>query len=301
VACDRGYASYPRPRFCRLRYAIRPPSLAFEPKVAERAFKELAREAGVKALLDSPRRKALKVKPVRSSPAADVHVKTYDVVVIGGTPGGIACSIRAAREGLTVLLVQHNRHIGGMLTSGLMQWDAICGGPRSPLFNEYARSIEDYYRETDGPDSPQFQKARYTQQHYPMSLFECGLAEHLFNQLVSAESNITTLLSHYPAEVQRDGAVLRSLTLREYGTQNDITVTGITYVDATYEGDLAALAKVPYRVGRQGRDEYGEPHAGKPTPTSAKKPQNAPRVKTPASGSRLSSRSRELQTKTHAR
>ena len=189
--------------------------------------------------------------------------KTYDLVVIGGTPGGIACSVRAAREGLAVLLVQHNRHIGGMLTSGLMQWDALYGGPRSPIFNEYAKSIEDYYRETYGPDSPQFQKARYTQQHYPMSLFECGVAEHLFNGLVSAESNITTLLSHYPAEIQREGGTLKSLTLREYGTQNDITVTGVTYVDATYEGDLAALAKVPYRVGREGRDEYDEPHAGK--------------------------------------
>ncbi|MDA0676597.1 MAG: FAD-dependent oxidoreductase [Chloroflexi bacterium] len=211
----------------------------------------------------TPQRKPLKVQPVRSSSAADVRGKTYDVVVIGGTPGGIACSVRAAREGLTVLLVQHNRHIGGMLTSGLMQWDALYGGPRSPLFNEYAKSIEDYYRETYGPDSPQFQKARYTQQHYPMSLFECGVAEHVFNGLVSAESNITTLLSHYPAEIQREGGTLRSLTLREYGTRNDITVTGVTYVDATYEGDLAALAKVPYRVGREGRDEYDEPHAGK--------------------------------------
>jgi hypothetical protein len=54
-----------------------------------------------------------------------------------------------------------------------------------------------------------------------------------------------------------------ALTLREYSTTKDITVTGSTYVDATYEGDLAALAKVPYRVGRESRDEFKEPHAGK--------------------------------------
>ena len=35
------------------------------------------------------------------------------------------------------------------------------------------------------------------------------------------------------------------------------------FIDATYEGDLAAMAGVPYRVGREGRDEYGEPHAGR--------------------------------------
>jgi flavin-dependent dehydrogenase len=205
----------------------------------------------------------LKVQPVRSSPAAEVAGKNYDLVVIGGTPGGIACAVRAAREGLSVLLVQHNRHIGGMLANALMQWDALYGGPRAPLFNEYAGMIEGYYRDTYGKNSSQYAQARYTQTHYPMSRFEPGVAEHLFNRLVSAERNITVLLFHYPTAIEREGAVLKTLTLREYGATRDITVTAATYVDATYEGDLAAVAKVPYRVGREGREEYGEPHAGK--------------------------------------
>ncbi len=195
--------------------------------------------------------------------SGDVNGKSYDVVVVGGTPGGIACAVRAAREGCSVLLVQHNRHLGGMLTNGLMQWDSLYGGPRSPLFNEYAAMIEEHYRATYGEKSPQFQQARYTQTHYPMSRFECGVAERLFNQFVSRERNITTLLSHHPAAIERDGALLKTLTLREYGTTRDITVRAATYVDATYEGDLAALAKVPYRVGREARAEHGEPHAGK--------------------------------------
>jgi hypothetical protein len=48
-------------------------------------------------------------------------------------------------------------------------------------------------------------------------------------------------------EVKREAEVLKGISLREYDTKNDIMVTGGTYVDATYEGDLAALAKVPYR------------------------------------------------------
>ncbi|MCL4203299.1 MAG: FAD-dependent oxidoreductase [Pirellulaceae bacterium] len=211
----------------------------------------------------APLRKTLKVQPVRSSLARDVDGQSFDLVVVGGTPGGIACAVRAAREGLSVLLVQHNRHIGGMLTNGLMQWDALYGGPRAPVFNEYAQRIEDYYREAYGERSSQFSQARYTQSHYPMSRFEPSVAEHLFNQMVSSEANITTLLAHYPTRIERDGALLKSLTLRQYGTSDEITVDGAVYVDATYEGDLAALAKVPYRVGREGRDEFGEPHAGK--------------------------------------
>lgn len=96
-----------------------------------------------------------------------------------------------------------------------------------------------------------------------MSRFEPSVAERLLNRLVSAESNITTLLFHHPAAVTREGSLLKTLTLREYGTTNDITVSGGTLVDATYEGDLAAVAKVPYRVGRESRAEFGEPHAGK--------------------------------------
>jgi hypothetical protein len=212
---------------------------------------------------DEAQRVPLKVMPVRSSTAAEVKGKAYDLVVVGGTPGGIACAVRAAREGLSVLLVQHNKHIGGMLTNGLMQWDALYGGPRSPVFNEYAKMIEDYYRETYGEGSTQHSLARYTQTHYPMGRMEPSVAEHLFNKLVSAEKNITALLSHYPSAVKREGELLKMLTLREYSTTKDITVTGSTYVDATYEGDLAALAKVPYRVGRESRDEFKEPHAGK--------------------------------------
>lgn len=232
-------------------------------KTRDQTLANTSEAAAVASTRDTIARKPLKVQSVRSSTAAAVNGKAYDLVVIGGTPGGIACAVRAAREGLSVLLVQHNRHIGGMLINGLMQWDAVYGGPRSPLFNTYAGMIEDYYRRTYGENSAQYSQARYTQTHYPMSRFECGVAEYLFNQLVSAEKNITILLSHYPQAVEREGAVLKTLALREYGTTHDITVTASTYVDATYEGDLAALAQVPYRVGREARDEYGEPHAGK--------------------------------------
>ena len=65
--------------------------------------------------LASIARVPLKVEPVRSSTAAEVNGKTFDLVIIGATPGGIACAVRAVRERCTVWLVQHNRHIGGML------------------------------------------------------------------------------------------------------------------------------------------------------------------------------------------
>lgn len=45
--------------------------------------------------------------------------KTYDIVVIGGGPGGIPAAVAAARRGHKVLLVERNSFLGGAATSGL--------------------------------------------------------------------------------------------------------------------------------------------------------------------------------------
>ena len=39
--------------------------------------------------------------------------------------------------------------------------------------------------------------------------------------------------------------------------------TADIFVDASYEGDLLPLANVAYRVGRESKDEFNEPHAGR--------------------------------------
>jgi hypothetical protein len=48
--------------------------------------------------------------------------------------------------------------------------------------------------------------------------------------------------------------------LNKPGTTTEFRAT--TFIDCTYEGDLAALAGVPYRVGRESRADFKEPHAG---------------------------------------
>jgi alkyl hydroperoxide reductase subunit AhpF len=43
----------------------------------------------------------------------------FDLVVYGGTAGGVITAVAAAREGLHVALVEPGKHLGGMVSGGL--------------------------------------------------------------------------------------------------------------------------------------------------------------------------------------
>ena len=196
---------------------------------------------------------------------ADVNGKSYDLVVVGATPGGIACAVRAAREGLSVLLVNHTRHLGGFVTSGAGGWEAPYDGLRSPLFGEMITGAAAYYRDKYGEGSPQHlasMPSKTSRAHLDRPKIEPRIAELLFNQMVEQEKSLTVLLGHVVANVVRDGSVLKSVTLQPMHGQGTVTVSGKIFADAMYEGDLMAAAGVKTQIGRESRQQYNEPHAG---------------------------------------
>ena len=145
----------------------------------------LLRLSRPQSTFSSGARVPLKVVPVRSSAAADVNGKSYDLVVIGGTPGGIACAVRAAREGLSVLLVNHTQHLGGFITSGAGGWEAPYDGLRSPLYGEMITGAAQYYAKTYGEGSPQHilsMPSKTSRAHIDRPKVEPRIAEMLFNR-----------------------------------------------------------------------------------------------------------------------
>lgn len=195
----------------------------------------------------------------------EVDGKSYDLVVIGGTPGGIACAVRAAREGLSVLLVNHTRHLGGFITSGGGGWEAPYDGLRAPLYGEMRTGAADYYRKTYGEGSPQHLASlpdAKSRAHIDRPKIEPRIAEMLFNQMVQREKTLAVLLGHIVTRVERDGALLKNVSLKPMHGEGTITVSGKVFADGMYEGDLAAAAGVKTQIGRESRRQYNEPHAG---------------------------------------
>ena len=43
----------------------------------------------------------------------------FDIVVVGGNPGGIMAAIAAARQGKTSVILERSQHIGGLPANGL--------------------------------------------------------------------------------------------------------------------------------------------------------------------------------------
>ena len=64
---------------------------------------------------------------------ATTHAATIesDICVYGGTSGGVAAAVQAARMGKKVILAESGKHLGGMTSGGLSAVDI--GDPRSSM------------------------------------------------------------------------------------------------------------------------------------------------------------------------
>ena len=180
-----------------------------------------------------------------AAPAASPHQtraprEPADVIVYGGTAGGVIAAVAAAREGLRVTLVTPDRHLGGMVSGGLGWTDygkkPVIGGYSLEVFErigqKYGRAIEWH--------------------------FEPHVAEAVFDELVK-EAGITVVRGR----LREKGGVRKSgTTLDAIVTEDGVLFRGKVFVDASYEGDLMAQAGISYTWGREGTTEYGESLAG---------------------------------------
>ena len=145
------------------------------------------------------------------------------------------------------------------------------------LFHEFTRRVLKHYRGGKGdrrllceaPFGPFRQKAPVPFSDLKLCrdgyFFEPGVAERVFLEMLAEQGpKIRLLYRHRIKRAERDGDRVVAVVMEdlEHGGR-EVTFRGKVFIDATYEGDLAARAGVPYRVGREGRAEHGERLAGR--------------------------------------
>jgi len=191
-----------------------------------------------------------------AAPLAAVEAKNCDVLVYGSTPGGVASAVEAARRGLRTVLACPKQHLGGMAASGLSTTDAVRTEIFGGIVAEFIAKVKQHYVKTlaDRPEDLKLTKDGW--------FYEPSVAEMVFTGLVRGEEKMLEWMPmHHLAKVTVNGRKVASAVLDGPGGKQ-LEVRARTFIDGTYEGDLAGAAKVPYRVGREGRAEYGEPFAG---------------------------------------
>ena len=203
------------------------------------------------------------LEPIVRSDVIMSRSRSYDVVVVGATPGGIGAAVRAAREGLSTCLVTYHDRVGGMMAGGLSVTDTQIEHTRTraPLLNEFFRRVEEHYAETYGTGSSQHEHCREG------LYFEPKVAEQVFERMLG-EAGVTVHRAYHPTEASRANRMVTAVRFEPIPTRSkagepSFELRADAFIDGTYEGDLAAVAGVPYRLGREGRTEFGEQYAGR--------------------------------------
>ncbi len=173
----------------------------------------------------------------------------FDFVVVGGGLTGVCAAISSARRGVKTCLIQDRPVLGGNASSEVRVW-ALGATSHMGNNNRYSREgglideilIENQYRNKEG--NP-----------------------HLFDMLlmdkVLAEKNISLYLNtavfDVRTETSADGTS-RVTSVAAFSPSSEIRyeISGDLFADCSGDGILSHLAGVPYRIGAEKKETYGE-------------------------------------------
>ncbi|GAA1123526.1 hypothetical protein GCM10009630_21820 [Kribbella jejuensis] len=169
-----------------------------------------------------------------------------DVCVYGGTAAGCVAAITAHQEGASVVLIEPGRWLGGMLGAGIKPRQdcpipaAVGGLTRDAVFGfgDHPYDVQRAFRDW---------------------IAEAGIEVYRERRVrsVTRDGNRITAIQLETSTPDGWGVPLPAIE-----SAPDIDVQASIFIDASYEGDLMALAGVPYRTGRESREEFGEEYAG---------------------------------------
>ncbi len=186
----------------------------------------------------------------------------FDLVIVGGNPGGIMAAIAAARQGKTSVILERTGHLGGLPANGLGATDIATRQATTGLFSEFTSRIKRYYIQHYGENSQQVKDCS------DGFHFEPSVAAMIYQEMLNEQKEKITVLLMRQFDAENQNIVLRNGNIesiymlnRENGQRE--RYQGKIFVDATYEGDLGAAAGIPFRVGRESKSEFDEPGAGR--------------------------------------
>jgi len=165
-----------------------------------------------------------------------INAKHWDVIVVGGGPGGVPAAVSAARNSARVLLVERYGFLGGMATAALvnpyMKYKAGDTVLTRGLFHEFLDKLQGA-----GAILPD-------RQH-----FDDEPMKWLLDRFV-LDSGADLLLHTMAIGVLRKRNRIKAVRVFHKGGIEDLSAD--IFIDSTGDGDLAAWAGAKIEIGREG-------------------------------------------------
>lgn len=180
------------------------------------------------------------------------ETQAVDVCVYAATPAGIVAAATAKQEGMSVVIVEPSRWVGGILGAGIKP-KQDCPEPRAVG----GLTKSKVFVAGDDPSTIRDSFAAWLR-----------------------EEQIPVVFEHRVQRVEKDGQRITRIHLEcappdAFGVPAPAAKTGPgrvveakVFVDASYEGDVMAGARVPYAVGREPAAKFNEEPAGVGDPTN---------------------------------
>lgn len=198
------------------------------------------------------------------------------ILIVGGGLGGVSAALSAAEMGATVIMTEETDWLGGQLTTQGVPFDEHPWIEETGCSLNYRRlrdGIRNYYRD----HYPLLPESRADRRLNPGMGFVSRLCSeprvgvHVIDQLLAlhvASGRIRVLYNRKPVAVAHDSNHLRSVTVRDVNTGEELVVTASYVLDATELGDLLELGDIEHVIGTESREQTGELHApdGPPNP-----------------------------------
>jgi hypothetical protein len=203
----------------------------------------------------------------------------YDIVVYGGSSAGVIAAIAASQctkmapidddrylhpRRLSVALIEPSQHIGGMTTGGLGATDignkAAIGG----MAREFYRRVGAKYGKNEAwtfephvAEQVLEEWLQSTEVHrFRGERLERGTPPKCGNPLAFDRRSLVG--EQISAPHRKLGIRLQNNRIVEIEMESGRRFSAHVFIDATYEGDLMAAARVRYAIGREGNATYGE-------------------------------------------
>lgn len=205
----------------------------------------------------------------KAGAAARARELKADVVVIGGSLGGVAAALAAARMGQRVILTEEYAWIGGQSTTQGIPldehpWAESYG--RTKSYAEFRSRARDYYRR----NFPLSDAARADPTLNPGAgwvsklCFEPRVALAVLHEMLAphlAAGRLQIFTHHQPVAAHMAGDRMSAVTVRDLREGSERTLSAPYIIDGTELGDLLELGKVEHVIGAESQKETGEPLA----------------------------------------